>query len=659
VEGVMARERLDILVGGAAGLGIKTAGLALAKTLSRAGLHVFGNVEYPSIIRGDHNSFQVTASARRALANGSRLDVLLALDGLALELHRGAVREGGAVLFDGSALESPGAGGLPPGAAPVDLPLHAVAAEAGGASLNAVGAAAVLGILGVPPEALAAVLADLLRKLPAEALARILAACRKAWDLAAARRPAGLEAPSAPGAAPRRMLLTGNEALCVGAIKAGMRFYASYPMTPSSSILSYLAKRERELGIVARHAEDELAAAGMAVGAAHAGVRAMAGTSGGGFCLMTEFLGLAGMTETPVVFAECQRPGPSTGLPTRTEQGDLLFALSASQGEFPRIVIAPADPEECFRWGFEAFNLAERFQTPVILLLDKHVSESYWTCEPFSEEGMVIDRGAWADPATVPGPEFPRHAHTPSGVSPRWRPGTPGAVSVTTGDEHDEFGHITEDPVERSRQAAKRLRKLDGLDVSRDGFTLHGDPRAPLTLVGWGSTKGVLLEAAEALAGRGIEANVLQVRFLNPFPAEGLEPPFLPAALAIAAGATFVARGYSGDIDHLSGLIAAGIRHRGFAFIDVLQVCVSFNPAKSYKWYQERIAKLEAEGHDPADRDRALALALRRDARIPIGVFYRADRPAHEDRLPQLAPGPLAGRDVSAIDVTPLFEEFL
>jgi 2-oxoglutarate ferredoxin oxidoreductase subunit alpha len=522
----MPQGDLNVMIGGAAGQGIKTAGLVLARVCTRAGLSVFGNVEYPSVIRGDHNSFQLTISERWALASDSRLDVLLALDRMALELHRGEMRQGGAILAEEADAED--AGGRPDGpeALLVRLPLQALAKETGGgpASVNVIGAAAVLGLLRSDFEGFAVVLRDTLKKLGREALERTLAAARKAFDLAADRSAGKFGTALRKVEAPRRMLLTGNDALCLGAVRAGCKVYAGYPMTPASSLLTTLARKEREFGLAVRHAEDEIAAAGIAVGAAYAGARAMVGTSGGGFCLMTEHLGLAGMTETPVVFVVSQRPGPSTGLPTRTEQGDLLFVLTASQGEFPRIVIAPGDPEECFRWGFEAFNLAERFQTPAILLLDKHLSESYFSCEPFDASDLAVDRGTWADARAVEqgGGVYRRHAFTPSGVSPRLRPGTPGAVTITTGDEHDEEGHITEDAELRARMTEKRLRKLDALDVSRTGFTLHGDPCAPLTVVGWGSTKGVIFEALGRLAAEGVKANFLQVLFMEPFPSEGV-----------------------------------------------------------------------------------------------------------------------------------------
>jgi 2-oxoglutarate ferredoxin oxidoreductase subunit alpha len=551
-------------VGGAAGMGIKTAGMIFARTGSRGGLHLFGNVEYPSIIRGGHNSFQVVFGDAPVLSHPRSLDVLLALDRLALDTQRTAVRSGGAILYDGGTL------GMQPGdlerddALLLDLPMKATAYEEGltaPAAVNAVGLGAALGLLKGDFPSFAAILREALKKLKPEILEKNLRAAKRGFDIALEKgAPSfdrsldgshGLDARGSGG--PRRMIVSGNDALSLGAVKAGVAFYSGYPMTPSSSILAFMARHEKTLSMVVKHAEDEIAAVGMALGASFAGVRAMTATSGGGFCLMSEHLGLAGMTETPLVIAECQRPGPATGLPTRTQQGDLRFVLSASQDEFPRIVWAPGDPEECFRLGFEAFNLADRFQTPVVLLLDKHLSESYSTCEPFDESGMTVDRGPWITAKDlIPGEKYARHRHTDSGVSPRLRPGTEGAVVLTTGDEHDEFGHISEEPEERTRQHAKRLSKLETLDVNADGVALHGPAEADLTLVGWGSTKGPILEAVAGLEAGDVSINFLQVRALKPFPGRRVA-----AILKNAKRAVLVENNATGQ---LGGLIAEKTR---------------------------------------------------------------------------------------------------
>jgi 2-oxoglutarate ferredoxin oxidoreductase subunit alpha len=540
----MSNREFNVLVGGAAGMGVKTAGEVLARSCTRAGLHVFQNVEYPSIIRGGHNSVQLAVAPRPVLAHAAALDLLLPLDRPALDLHLEDVRPGGAVLLDAGTLKfDPGREGRDD-LLLVDVPMKAIAKEAGlkaAAAVNSVGLGAAHRILGAGFDGFASRLREALGSLKPDLAEKNLAAARAGYDAVPARFVEAFGVAVEPVEAPGRMLLTGNDALALGAIRAGLKVYAGYPMTPSSSILSFLAKRERDLGIVVKHAEDEIAAIGIAVGASFAGARAMTATSGGGFALMSEFLGLAGMTEIPLVIAECQRAGPSTGLPTRTEQSDLLFALSASQGDFPRIVLAPGDPEECFRLGFEAFNLADRFQTPVVLLLDKHLSESSWTVAPFDTAGMEVDRGEIAGSGSFGrGTAFRRHAVTASGVSPRTFPGTPGGTFTTTGDAHDAFGRITEEEGPVAEQMDKRMRKLAGLDVSRTGFALHGDPDADVTLVGWGSTKGVILEAMARLGREGARCNFLQIRALNPFPDAGVRRVLekAPRALLVEHNAT-------------------------------------------------------------------------------------------------------------------------
>jgi 2-oxoglutarate ferredoxin oxidoreductase subunit alpha len=515
--------KLSFMVGGAAGVGIKTAGLIFARLCSRAGLHIYGNVEYPSIIRGDHNSYQVMVSRKRVFGHTRVLDVLLALDDLSVELHRDEIRSGGAVVYDVDKSKVDTGALEEQGLLLVGVPFQSIVKEVGGGQrlLNTVGIGATLGLLRFDFKAIAATLEDTFARHGESVLKQNLDAARRAYDVAFKGFADRFDVTLQRVDAGKRMLLTGNEALAMGAIKAGVKFYAGYPMTPSSSILSYMAARDREWDLVVKHAEDEISAAGMALGAAFTGTRAMTATSGGGFSLMCEFVGLAGMTETPLVIVESQRPGPSTGLPTRTEQSDLKFVLSASQGEFPRIVLAPGDPEESFRLAFEAFNLAERYQTPVILLMDKHLSESIWTAEPFDTSGMVVDRGARLDAATLASmTEYKRYAFTESGISPRVDPGTPGGAFRATGDEHDEEGAISEDETVRSKMMEKRLRKTDSLDVSECGWKLHGDSGADLMIVGWGSTTLPMRGAMDLLAENGTSIGFLQVIFLSPFPDE-------------------------------------------------------------------------------------------------------------------------------------------
>jgi 2-oxoglutarate ferredoxin oxidoreductase subunit alpha len=318
------------------------------------------------------------------------------------------------------------------------------------------------------------------------------------------------------------MMMNGNQAIAMGALAAGCRFISTYPMTPASTITEWLAAHAAKFGVVQKQTEDEIAAILMATGAAHAGVRAMTASSGGGFCLMVETLGLAAMTETPLVIAEVQRSGPSTGLPTRTEQSDLEFVLYASHGEFPRIVVAPGTIEQCFEAGHRAFNLADRYQTPVIILSDLFLSNAIRTVDmdAIDFDAIEIDRGELLDYAALDQitEEYVRHRPTDSGISPRAIPGHPNAVYITTGDEHTAVGHNTEESDDRIEQMNKRMRKQDLCAKEMNLPIWYGPKNAETTLVGWGSTFGALREAADLLNALGRSTNFLQ--FVDMFPLE-------------------------------------------------------------------------------------------------------------------------------------------
>ena len=458
------------------------------------------------------------------------------LDDLSLESHKEEIRPGGAIIYDSDTNNSDIPELKKAGVLPVGIPFRSIIKQVSGAPklANTVGIGATMGLLRFDFDHVAKTLENTFGHLGEEILNQNLQAARLAYDAAADGYSADFDIILKPVKAPKRMVLTGNEAAAIGAIKSGMKFYSSYPMTPSSSILNYLAARDRQCGLVVKHAEDEISAVGMAVGAAHSGTRAATGTSGGGFSLMCEFVGVIGITETPMVIIESQRPGPATGLPTRTEQCDLKFVLSASQGEFRRIVIAPSNIEECFQLTFEAFNLADRYQTLIIVLLDKHVSESTRTCEPFDTSGLKIDRGKlWQEADLAKMNEYKRYAYTESGISPRVQPGTPGGVFRATTNEHDEYGRICEDAQVRSDMVDKRMRKLDSLDVSKCGWKLHGQPDAEITVVSWGSTINAVLGAIELLAGKGKSINLLQVIYMTPFPAEQVSQVLKKAKRAI------------------------------------------------------------------------------------------------------------------------------
>ncbi len=511
----------NIMVGGEAGQGVQSVGMILAKTMAYGGFHVFADQDYESRIRGGHNFFRVRVKDSEVLAVSPDLDMLVALNQETIDLHAKELKSGGIIIFDGepARLKAEGAKVL-------NVPLIKLAEDMVKNKLmaNTVAVGAVLGLVNYDFDLLAFILKNEFSRHGEKIVNDNITAARAGYDLArgqCARIGCPTLQPKIGGE--RRLLLTGNEALCLGAMAGGCKFLAGYPMTPSSSILEYMSDKGRQYGVVAVHVEDEISAMNMAVGAGYTGVRAMVATSGGGFALMVEALALAGMTETPVVAVLGQRPGPATGLPTRTEQAELWFALHAGHGEFPRAVLAPATAAEAFHAAVKAFNLAEKYQTPVIILTDHHLATSYATVDRFDLSRVKIDRGALLTDAEVSEmTDYRRHLITSSGISPRALPGQGKALVVTDSDEHDEAGHMIEDAVTRTLQVQKRLRKLNGLRREMAGPELRTSPGAVVTLIGWGSTYGAIREAAAMLEQDGRPVNTFHISEIWPFPAEAV-----------------------------------------------------------------------------------------------------------------------------------------
>lgn len=521
----MNDEAITIRIGGEAGMGLESSGAGFSKALTRGGLYVFGLPDYYSRIRGGHNFFSVRVAPYPLYSHAEPIHILLALDLETVRRHVRYVVPGGAVVYD--AKED-----LPDDLRRSDVnfcpvPLTALAEEKGGQAVmrNTLAFAVAAGLIGFDPTYIESVVRDnFARKGQAvvDANLRVVEAGIDAGCTFQTDFPFRVEAvPDAP----RRLILNGNEAFALGALAGGCRFVAAYPMTPGTPVLHWFAAHAEEYGVVTKHAEDEIAAINMAIGAAYVGARALVPTSGGGFSLMVEALGLAGITETPVVIYNAQRPGPATGMPTRTEQGDLLFAIHASQGEFPRFVLAPGTVEGSFRAGWRAFNLADRYQTPVIVLSDHYLAAAYRTVEPdaLGFDEVTIDRGALLTPEDLDGLDEPyrRFRVTDSGISPRATPGHPNAVWTTTANEHDELGAINEEPDNRVAQVDKRMRKLRGMGREVEGPTRYGPEEAELTLLCWGSTYGPAREAVDRLnAERPGRANLLHFHDLWPFPVE-------------------------------------------------------------------------------------------------------------------------------------------
>jgi len=495
---------VTILIGGEAGQGLLTVGHVLARVLVRSGYHIVAAQDYMSRIRGGHNSFAIRISTDPVSAPREKVDMLIALDGRSVAEHLSSLAPDGIIIMDsGNGAETGGA-----------VCLRVPVADLGKPSLYNFMAAGVAGaLLGLEESLMVKALLDEVGDSLEEGAAALIAAGN--WALGTGIRHSLPE----PASAAPRIMVNGNEALALGAIAGGVRFASFYPMTPGTSVMMTLLAHADRMGLVVEQAEDEIAAINMALGASFAGAPALVATSGGGFALMVEGVSLAGMTETPVVVIVAQRPGPATGLPTRTEQGDLEFVLHAGHGEFPRAILAPGSPEQCFQAAAQAAVLAEKSQGPVFILTDQFLADSYRAVEPFDPSS--VPAVCLCDPSHDNGEAYCRYALTETGVSPRALPGTSGKLVVADSDEHTEDGHITEDLHVRRLMVEKRLRKHEILLRECMPPAYVGDVDPDLLLVCWGSALGAALEAAEELSSDGFTAATLHFPQVWPLVPEG------------------------------------------------------------------------------------------------------------------------------------------
>jgi 2-oxoglutarate ferredoxin oxidoreductase subunit alpha len=522
----MSKTDITIVIGGDAGQGIETIGQTFTKALSTCGLRIFGVQDYRSRIRGGHNSYQIRINEEQIFSHSEEVDLLIALTKDSIDRHIHRIVEGGGIIYD-EKMKVDNTQFKATGVKVYPIPLQKIAVETGGDKLYT-NTAAVGAATGLFDYTYHCVANEIQKRFSPKGDAVVENNCnvtREAYDYAHDKysEDFGYRLKSVPGGP--RMVLHGNEAIALGALAAGCKFISAYPMTPGTSIFEGLTKRCKRFGLVAKQTEDEISAICMAIGAGHGGVRSMVATSGGGFSLMVEALGFAGMSETPVVIALSQRPGPSTGLPTRTEQGDLNFAIHASTGDFPRIVLAPGSIEQCFDSAWRAFNLAETYQCPVIILVDNFLSNSLRDLDrnELDIDTVEIDRGQLLTDKELDkmkDGEYLRYSVTESGISPRAVPHHPKAVYVSLGNEHDEAGRINEEADVRINQIDKRMRKVDLIRVEMNGPNQYGPEKADLTLIGWGSTRGPIRDAIDQLAGRGVSANAFCFTDVWPFPAE-------------------------------------------------------------------------------------------------------------------------------------------
>lgn len=525
---IKKRFDINIVIGGAAGQGIQTIGVLLCKALFRAGYYVFALQDYQSRIKGGHNTFRVRVSNEPLSASIQKIDILVAMDAGTYRIHLPEVIQGGIIMYDAGKLSPPvhleGLSGIPI----EKLSLDAAKNKNLG---NTVMFGAVIGMLEVDFIIVHTIIAEKFAKKGDEIIDNNTAAARAGQEyvkenyhrvrgiaLAADTRFQKKQEMLKKSRNPRmdgKMLVNGTEAGGFGMISAGVNFYSAYPMTPSTGLLNYIAAHAKNNNILVEQAEDEIAALQMALGASYAGARAATGTSGGGFALMVEGVSLAGITETPIVVFVIQRPGPATGLPTRTEQSDLEFVIHAGHGEFPKFVFAPGDPAEMFTVTVDAFNLAEKYQVPVFILGDQYLGDSYRVLNMF-DVGKVQRNTQ----VIVPDKEYKRYALSANGISPRALPGQGDGVVVVDSDEHDEYGHLTEDLNVRIQQADKRMKKVEFMKKEISGPTRYGDLNARTRIVCWGSTLGIGQEVVDVLRFKGANIELIHFSHIWPFPKE-------------------------------------------------------------------------------------------------------------------------------------------
>ncbi len=492
-------KEISILVGGKAGDGIRQAGHVIARLLNRIGYRIFFYDDYPSLIRGGHNFSIIRASEKHIVAHKETVDVIVALNQDAVDNHKHRLNTNGIILYDSKKADTEGLG----------FDFMDIVKQFDGKPImrNTAAIGALAGALNIEWSVLENVINDAVE----HEIDLNLKIARNAYDQ--------IENPSksVPKVDQKPLpLVSGNEAIALGAVKAGLNMYIAYPMTPASAILHYLAAHEDELGVVTVHPESEIGVALMAIGAAYAGAKTMVGTSGGGFALMTEALSLAGQGELPMVIVEAQRPGPSTGVPTYTMQGDLNFVIHAGHGDILRVVLAPGDAEEAFYTTGLALNLAWKFQIPAFVLSDKHLSESIFSFEADLDKVKPEKPLLWNNQG-----EYKRYLDTQNGISPLAFPGNPSAIIKATSYEHDENGITTEEPETISQMQRKRLRKRKALEDELEKYEtvkIYGNPDSKTVLLCWGSTKGACIEVAETL-----DLKVVQPLLLEPLPVEALK----------------------------------------------------------------------------------------------------------------------------------------
>ncbi len=548
---------IEIMFGGQAGDGSLTTGDLIAGVFKRMGLEVYTYKDFPSRIRGGHTNYVIRASEHPNWGMADFVDCLVAFDLEAVEAHLDELRPGGFIIFDNSSEP------IPDGVRRSDVtwyevPLAKIAKSDLGLELvrNTISLGVLSALIGMDRSIVRELVSNAYKRKSEKVLdqnLRAIEAGEQYVERHFAEWPSGYALRA--GADGDRLIMMGNDAIGYGALVAGCRFMAGYPITPATDVLEWMAKHVPRFGGIAVQAEDELSAINMVLGAAFTGVRAMTATSGPGQALMTEAIGLAGVLEIPVVVIECARTGPSTGMPTKTEQSNLNHLIFSGHGEIPRVVLAPGTVEDSFYLTVDAFNLAEKYQCPVFVLSEQALCQSKATLPSLDLSRTSVERGKLQTEPVVFG-EYKRFAFTADGVSPRVIPGVEGGMHLAAGSEHNDAGVITESALNRRRMMDKRMGKMESMRDDLPKPIIHGDPQAEIAIFGYGSNRGPIGEALERLWQAGIAARFFEFRTLWPFP-EAEVRAFVEGAVHVFV----VENNYTGQLERLIRYVVGPLEH--------------------------------------------------------------------------------------------------
>ncbi|WP_083446527.1 2-oxoacid:acceptor oxidoreductase subunit alpha [Priestia koreensis] len=520
-------KQLSWKVGGQQGEGIESTGEIFATALNRLGYYLYGYRHFSSRIKGGHTNNKIRVSTTEVRAVSDDLDILVAFDQETIDVNVSELHDQGIVIADAKFKPTMPEGSV---AKMYAVPFTEIATELGTSLMkNMVAVGASSAIINVSLDAFQSVVQEIFGRKGQQVVDKNMEAMKRGFDYMQEQLGGTIESMSLEKAdGKKRMFMIGNDAIALGALAGGARFMPAYPITPASEIMEYLIKKLPNFGGTVIQTEDEIAACTMAIGANYAGVRSLTASAGPGLSLMMESIGLAGITETPVVIVDTQRGGPSTGLPTKQEQSDLMAMIYGTHGEIPKIVMAPSTVEEAFHDTVEAFNLAEEYQCPVILLTDLQLSLGKQTVDPLDYQKVEIRRGKLALGQELPELDskayFKRYEATEDGVSPRVVPGMANGIHHVTGVEHDETGKPSEVASNRKIQMDKRMRKLNKINFENPIHTNAPHEESDVLFVGFNSTRGVIEEAMERFEKEGVKANHAHIRLLHPFPADELLP---------------------------------------------------------------------------------------------------------------------------------------